>query len=137
MPNVVLNTLSENPTAEALEDEMELDLSLAKAGGRVRYFAGDWSGLPSLLDSEKYDLVLTSETIYSREAHTVLLDAIEATLAPTGVCLVAAKRNYFGLSGTLFDFIKTVEGRGRMEATKVVEVEGGVNREIWELKWRG
>ena len=133
MPNVILNSSPYTPPEDP-SDESELDLSLASADGRVKYFHGDWGSLPSLLSSP-YDLVLTSETIYSRDSHEPLLDAIEATLSRTGIALVAAKRNYFGLSGTLFDFLRLVEARGRMGTARVFEA-GNVGREIWELRWK-
>ncbi|KAI9006439.1 hypothetical protein DFJ74DRAFT_741339, partial [Hyaloraphidium curvatum] len=128
-PNVVLN-LGPEPS----DEDVELDLAQAGAGGTVRLLSGDWAGLAPLL-SPPYDLVLTSETIYRRQAHGSLLDCIEASLATDGVALVAAKRVYFGLTGTFLDFLAEVERRGRMDARKVLDVAAGVGREVWELRW--
>ena len=63
-PNVLLNS---SPT----------DLSK-----QCQYFSGDWRSLHSLLD--KYDTILTSETIYNPENYCKLLAVFDQVLKAEG-----------------------------------------------------
>ncbi|KAI8146300.1 hypothetical protein BJV82DRAFT_705704 [Fennellomyces sp. T-0311] len=59
---------------------------LRRVSERTRAFVGDWSGLPALVQDRKYNVIITSETIYSQEALPALIDAIQSSLQkPDGV----------------------------------------------------
>eukprot|EP00198_Chlamydomonas_reinhardtii_P005030 XP_001694366.1 predicted protein [Chlamydomonas reinhardtii] len=83
-----------------------------------------------------YDLILSSETIYSVPAQERLLECIKRLLQPPhGVALVAAKRYYFGVGGGSKSFKELVERDGIFE-TSVVEEKGSGNvREVLLLKF--
>ncbi|KAJ3103357.1 hypothetical protein HDU97_010195 [Phlyctochytrium planicorne] len=99
------------------------------------FLKGDWGG--QVLDGEAYDVVLTSETIYSKESQASLYKAIETCLArPHGVALIAAKTSYFGCSGTLLDFLDLVESKGTMNAETVFEEKEGVARRIVKITFK-
>lgn len=134
VPNVAVN--SNNGNLEPQEEPVDLVMSLdnATAAGKVRYFSGPWSGLSPLLEPQTYNLILTSETIYDSSYRPSLLDLMEHALAPTGQILLAAKRNYFGLSGGLFGFLEEVERRDKWTCEKVWE-GGEVGREVWGFRW--
>ncbi|KAK4705622.1 protein-histidine N-methyltransferase, partial [Phenoliferia sp. Uapishka_3] len=105
------------------------------------FFSGDWSSfhIPS---ADKYDLVLTSETIYSLPSLSPLLDLLQEACkeAEQTTCLVACKRIYFGVGGGELEFRKKVEERkGRVE-TVWGEGEGegrsrGVGRVVMKIQW--
>ncbi|KAK3834493.1 MAG: hypothetical protein J3R72DRAFT_372270, partial [Linnemannia gamsii] len=78
-------------------DNIELDLPdsdedrlalMKKVEAQSRFFLGDWSGLVDLLefksDEDKYDLILTSETIYAEESHSKLYATIKNSLKRGG-----------------------------------------------------
>ncbi|KAK3826255.1 MAG: hypothetical protein JOS17DRAFT_686857, partial [Linnemannia elongata] len=78
-------------------DNIELDLPdsdedrlalMKKVEAQSRFFLGDWSGLVELLgfksDEDKYDLILTSETIYAEESHQKLYATIKSSLKRGG-----------------------------------------------------
>jgi protein-histidine N-methyltransferase len=78
-------------------DNIELDLPdsdeerlalMKKVEAQSRFFLGDWSGLVDLLgfksDEDKYDLILTSETIYAEESHQKLYATIKSSLRRGG-----------------------------------------------------
>lgn len=100
---------------------------------------GDWSGMASTV--EKYDLVLTSETIYSVPSLPSLLDLLEASCKPESQCLVACKRIYFGVGGGELEFRRRVEERSGKVETVWGEGSGrgkdqGVGRVVMSVEWK-
>ncbi|KAG9288737.1 hypothetical protein G9A89_004356 [Geosiphon pyriformis] len=144
IPNILLNTvikpgihdIDENGIAElnVLEDKNILKKALENS----QFFAGDWNGLIDVLNiqssEEKYDLLLTSETIYNPDSAKKLYDVIKNILKPPkGIALVSAKTMYFGVGGGTLVFRQLVE-RDNLFAIKVVHtVTANVKREILEL----
>lgn len=110
----------------------------------VRFFAGDWAKLQEIFSEQfasderlKYDIILTSETIYQQTTHMKLLDLIKSCLSASGVVYLAAKSHYFGVGGSLRDFERTVIVDGLLSSQVVFKGTGqGVTREILELKWK-
>ena len=73
---------------------------------RAQFFSGDWCGLLSG-DSPahaKYDLILTSDTLYNEACVRDLAALIPELLTESGVAYVASKRHYFGVGGGTDDF---------------------------------
>ncbi|ORY58671.1 hypothetical protein BCR35DRAFT_271137 [Leucosporidium creatinivorum] len=102
---------------------------------------GDWSGM-KVAEGEEYDLVLTSETIYSVPSLPSLLDLLEASCKKETRCLVACKRIYFGVGGGELEFRRRVEERGAEVETVWGEGDGkgkstGVGRVVMSVKWAG
>ncbi|KAI8504863.1 Histidine protein methyltransferase 1 [Branchiostoma belcheri] len=122
IPNVVLNAGT------------DLDAS------KCQFFAGDWSSVQKLLTEEsestndKYDVILTSETIYNTDSYQKLHDLMKSTLAPRGTIYLAAKTHYFGVGGgtRLFEEFVRKEDVFRSEVSKVYSE--GVNREILKIE---
>lgn len=82
-----------------------------------------------------YDLVLASETIYSPATTGLFTDVLLGVLGKGGRGLVAAKQIYFGVGGSVADFVNGVEGRGGWRCSSVREErEVGVGRSIIEVK---
>ncbi|KAI9336256.1 hypothetical protein BD770DRAFT_401785 [Pilaira anomala] len=110
---------------------------------RTRAFVGDWSTLPEQLnvDQEKYDMIVTSETIYAEHALPDLISVFQKALKkPNGVCYVAAKTVYFGVGGGILPFCNALlnskdESGDRMKFEKVFESNSTVKREILKVSW--
>jgi predicted nicotinamide N-methyase len=85
-----------------------------------RFFAGDWQSwlrTASLSIDQKYDLILASETVYSKTSTRLCLQVCQRLLKPNGVALFAGKTVYFGLDGGLLeleDILKDLGGRARL-----------------------
>ncbi len=63
--------------------------------------------------AHSYDLILTSETVYSPASMHSLVALLEASMArPHGIALVAAKTYYFGVGGGTRDFEALLQARG-------------------------
>ncbi|BGP38025.1 hypothetical protein JCM10449v2_001952 [Rhodotorula kratochvilovae] len=117
---------------------------LARENIELCFFEGDWAGMDAAVrDEDAYDLVLTSETVYSVPSLAPLLDLLEAATGESddALCLVACKRIYFGVGGGELEFRRRVEERGGEVETVWGEGEGkgkssGVGRTVMNVKWR-
>ena len=83
-------------------------------------------------ESTKYDVILTSETIYEESNYSKLLKIFEELLEPDGYILLAAKIHYFGVGGGLRNFEKFLEAKWNFRT--VFENSDSVKREIIEIK---
>ncbi|KAF9911362.1 Histidine protein methyltransferase 1 [Linnemannia zychae] len=130
-------------------ENVELDLPdsdadrlalMQKVEAQSRFFLGDWSGLVELLgfksDEDKYDLILTSETIYAEESHEKLYATIKNSLKRGGKALVAAKTFYFGVGGDILSFRRLIEKDGVFDIKVVFSAQAFVRREILELTFK-
>ena len=77
----------------------------------VIYSADSWDKIPSTFPAQSFDVVLAAETIYRKEDLPSFIAAFTHLVKPTGIVVVAAKRMYFGLSGSVFDLIELVKGQ--------------------------
>ena len=99
IPNIISNI----PTTQSLS---------------ATFFAGDWSDLVTVINpmddnSLKYDLIVTSESIYCIESQPKLLDLMKKQIKPiTGRVLIAGKCHYFGVGGSMEMFKKLVGNDG-------------------------
>lgn len=112
--------------------------AFANIGSRVkkrcRFFAGDWSALPDHVKSEQYDLILTSETIYSTASYQSLITILKKAIKCNGTILVAAKTCYFGVGGGTRLFEDALAQDGFFKSDVVFVTDVGVQREILELR---
>ncbi|KAI0341350.1 hypothetical protein BDW22DRAFT_1414114 [Trametopsis cervina] len=132
----------------------------------IRFFSGSWETFDLSTAGGKYDVVLTSETIYRIESLPPLLDLMwractqrtksleeltsdmtmsskEANSDPEHLCIVAAKLVYFGVGGGVTEFIDAVQGAnssscGRRPGTveSVWKKDEGVKRVILKVHWK-
>lgn len=103
----------------------------------MKFFAGDWSDLMALINpsdepSMKYDIVLTSETMYCVDSQPKLLELIKKHVKPcTGKALVAGKSHYFGVGGTMEMFKTLVSNDGFFKCSLCMKVtQCSVLREV-------
>lgn len=97
MPNVALNGCESN----------------------VVFSASDWKDIPHLFGKGEYDIILASETIYRKEDLSVFVSACRHLVKDDGIIIVAAKRMYFGLSGSVFDLIELVKDEYTYELKEI------------------
>ncbi|KAF9187054.1 hypothetical protein BGZ51_001575 [Haplosporangium sp. Z 767] len=119
------------------EDRLKL---MQRVEEQTKFYMGDWSGLVDLFafksDEDKYDLILTSETIYAEESHQKLYDTIKNSLKRSGKALVAAKTFYFGVGGDILSFRRLIEKDGAFDVKVVFSAQAFVRREILELTFK-
>lgn len=126
MPNVLLNCKETSTDDEKLE----------QLTTECNFYAGDWSHFTELTkDLEKYDLILTSETIYNIENQPKLLDTFKERLRTDGIILVAAKSHYFGVGGGLEQFVDVIKSGKVFKTKEVWQAAENLKRGIIELKF--
>ncbi|XP_014665437.1 PREDICTED: histidine protein methyltransferase 1 homolog [Priapulus caudatus] len=126
IPNVVNNTPDDD------------DDRVAALPGRCQFWAGDWGALERKWKELqlRFDVILTSETIYSEAAQPHLYSLIKAVLKPAGAAYVAAKVHYFGVGGGTRQFVHLVEEDGAFNVTTCFATESGLRREILMMRWK-
>ena len=126
----------ENGDLDASDELREAFLGdLERRGVEVEFVSGGWGKqMVDMVGGGGWDLVLGSETIYSPETTPEFTEVLLGTIADGGRGLVAAKRIYFGVGGSVEDFVGDVERRGGWEVTPVRELaDVGVGRVIVEV----
>jgi len=105
----------------------------------TRFFSGDWKDLESKIlekevknEEQKFDLILTSETIYNVENQKKLISIFRNYTKVGGEILVAAKSFYFGVGGGVRQFEGLAKKSG-LNVTTVKKYEEGVTREILRI----
>ena len=100
-----------------------------------KFYSGDWSNFIELIPSGYYDIILTSETIYSPASQPKLLAALKHLLRPQGgVAYIATKSYYFGVGGSVSLFKELVEKDGCFDIEKCHIVDCEISREILKLQ---
>ncbi|NXX79159.1 MET18 methyltransferase, partial [Urocolius indicus] len=150
LPNVVANSVHEGqrmgsgdnsraskpPSKKPRKAECSSD-ALAKC----RFFSGEWSRVSQLLLSSskafsKYDIILTSETIYNPDCYGALHDTLAQLLDENGRVYLASKVIYFGVGGGIYDFEKFIEERNVFRSSIVKVINKGLQRCIMEVAFK-
>lgn len=131
IPNVIVNLLRSRGLALDHHSLLEAGKELR---ARCHFFSGDWSHVrPFISSSTKYDIVLTSETIYSLCSQPLLLELLKDCVAAEGIIFVAAKVHYFGVGGSLLMFKQLVVDDGTFSCKKSWEFASGISRQVLKL----
>lgn len=87
--------------------------SLHNLNINLQFISGAWSNpFIDLLPNHPIDFLITSETIYSPESLPILAETILAVLSPVkSSALVAAKNIYFGVGGSVIEFVAYLQTR--------------------------
>jgi protein-histidine N-methyltransferase len=123
--------------------------SLSLQGVTLTFTSGPWSSFPPSKEKEKkYDLILTSETIYSASSHRDLIGALKASSegGKGPLILLSSKTIYFGLppGGDLATFLATLEstdsedgkkGKGEVVWSNDNQSGKGVGRQIIKVSF--
>ena len=109
-------------------------------GSTAKFFSGDWRSFEEQFlmkeiksEDKKFDLILSSETIYNEENHTKLVSIFRNYLKKDGEVLVAGKTFYFGVGGGMRQFENVVK-QENLDCSQVMTYDSGVKREIIKVK---
>lgn len=80
--------------------------------------------------NDKYDIIITSETIYNSKYYEKLLNLFKSRLKSDGRIYLAAKSHYFGVGGNVLDFCKLLNDDGIFNSEVVWKSTTGLQREI-------
>ncbi|CAG9125381.1 unnamed protein product [Plutella xylostella] len=120
IPNVLLN----------IDEEEDREKQIAQCS----FYSGDWASFMNILEeSELFNFILTSETIYNSENYDKLIELFLRRLSQDGVVFVAAKTYYFGVGGGTRQFEECVSKSLKLKSEVVWLSSGGVKREIIKI----
>ncbi|KAF9459112.1 hypothetical protein BDZ94DRAFT_1058912 [Collybia nuda] len=143
-------TPSELPITSELKQAFLQSLKERKIS--IRFFSGSWETFEVFASGGKYNIVLTSETMYETRSLpwliTLMKSACEQSLEDLAssqlslkshvgipcLCLVAAKVLYFGVGGGVAEFLSALKDHGGQGET-VWEQKQGVGRKIIQVRW--
>lgn len=104
---------------------------------KCTFYSGDWNSFKDFTSKEeKYDTILTSETIYNPQNYSKLVNLFKTRLRKDGRVYLSAKSYYFGVSGNVLDFCKLLEADGSLTYENVWKSSDGVQREILLIKFK-
>ncbi|KAF7632415.1 hypothetical protein Mgra_00008195 [Meloidogyne graminicola] len=98
------------------------------------FIASDWNNCEELKNSKKFDIILTSETIYNENNYIPLLNLMNELLAINGEIYLAAKSYYFGVGGSIDSFKKLIQSKGIFNCQEVWKTtKSSVERRILKM----
>lgn len=143
LPNVIANSTLENEENDLKEPEVKRGRKskVAQKLHQCRFFSGEWSEFCKLVLGseklfEKYDLILTSETIYNPDYYDSLHQTLFRLLDKHGQVLLASKAHYFGVGGGIHLFQKFVEERNVFEIRILEIIDEGLKRVLLEMTFK-
>ena len=149
--SVLMRCTNSTVTFQDLNEEVLVEQTMLNALGstdrhtvdsRCRFLSGDWAFAKCELGEDRYDLILTAETVYAPDGFADLADIFVRSLKRNSRSrvLLSAKKYYFGLGGGTDGFKAFIQRhetyRTLLEATVVRSIDDGQSniREILELK---
>ncbi|XP_060620109.1 histidine protein methyltransferase 1 homolog [Anolis sagrei] len=145
LPNILVNCAHESDAPEGNGElpvkhsgEKDFDLDLLS---KCRLFSGEWSAFSKLLLNSKkpfskYDLILTSETVYNPDYYEALHDTLADLLGINGCVYLAGKAHYFGCGGGTLLFTKFIEEKNVFKSRVLKVFDKGLKRFIIELVFK-
>ncbi|NXX15620.1 MET18 methyltransferase, partial [Podargus strigoides] len=149
LPNAVANCINKGrgvgsgarKTGEPLSKRPKKAECSPDALTKCRFFSGEWSEVSKFLLSSdkpfsKYDIILTSETIYNPDYYSALHDTLAQLLDKNGRVYLASKVHYFGVGGGIHLFEKFTEERNVFRTSIVKIIDKGLHRYIMEMAFK-
>ena len=142
IPNVLTNLQQVKGISEGESDSKTMYHLYQRVRESCRFFCGDWGSVVDFINPEQvkemmYDIILTSETIYSVSSYCKLYNFIKKhAKKPNGVAYVAAKTHYFGVGGGTRSFEEMVMKDGEFKISVSKVYNEGVQREILCMQYR-
>lgn len=142
-PNIILNLNNRSDTCNL--DSISID-----ALSHIQCYSGDWIKLSANLNDNvngcsyrsgsKFDLIVSAETLYSKESCMKILYMIINHLNINGIVLIASKKYYFGVEGGTAEIEKLINQlySSSLSFTVVEVYDDGVSniREIIQIQWK-
>ncbi|ELW64922.1 histidine protein methyltransferase 1 homolog [Tupaia chinensis] len=142
LPNVVANSMLEGEENVSGPDVKRCRKSkVTQELCKCRFFSGEWSEFCKLVLSReklfvKYDLILTSETIYNPDYYPALHQTFLRLLGKNGRVILASKAHYFGVGGGVHLFQKFIEERDVFVTRTLEIIDEGLKRFLIEVTFK-
>ena len=112
--------------------QQALDEEISAAMSKCQLVACDWDEFNA--DGNKFDLILSSETIYNEDNYGKLINLFKRSLAQDGRVVIGCKSHYFGVGGGSDSFQEYVKSEETFECKVIKEIETPLRRDILELR---
>lgn len=96
-----------------------------------KFYSGDWQSFNEFND-DTYDLILTSETIYNVNNYKKLIKLFKKKLKPSGCILLIAKNYYFGVGGSINEFVNILQS-SKMNTEVIWTSTDGVKKTLIKI----
>ncbi|XP_034979902.2 histidine protein methyltransferase 1 homolog [Zootoca vivipara] len=141
MPNVLVNCGNQGDDVENTELSLKQCPNTQDLFSKCKFFSGEWSEFSNLLLNgskplAKYDLILTSETIYNPDYYEALHETLLKLLRINGCVYLASKAHYFGCGGGVHLFTKFIEKKNVFKSRIVKVIDKGLKRFVIELVFK-
>jgi len=103
----------------------------------AEFLSGDWMYVNKYFEDNKYakfNLILSSETIYNVKYYSKIKDLLQNHLSNHGVALFAAKKHYFGVGGGTYDFTEYLRADGTFDISVVKTFDDYLPREVLQVR---
>ncbi|CAH2096363.1 unnamed protein product [Euphydryas editha] len=101
---------------------------------KCKFYSGDWDSFDKLLEeSEKFDIILTSDTLYNTNNYNKLINLFQHRLSDNGVIFIASKTHYFGVGGGTSQFESAIKDTS-LKSEVIWKKRNGFQREILKIK---
>ena len=141
LPNLFINWYLVSHEVKNSEGEIEINLDLLNKfkhdlknyNINLQFSYGAWR---SLNMNDKYDLILSSETIYQSSSLQSLVNLIKSISNTNTEVLISCKSVYFGVGGGVHQFINVIENvnSGKCQIIWASNDNSGVIRNIIKVK---
>ncbi|KAJ8912634.1 hypothetical protein NQ315_015146 [Exocentrus adspersus] len=108
---------------------------------KCMFYFGDWMSFSNVLEcsndikDNKFDVIITSETIYNTENYAKLHKVFERLLKKNGSIYLAAKSFYFGVGGSISSFEEFMDKNEIFRYSCCWKCVEGVKREILKIEF--
>ncbi|CAI2373600.1 unnamed protein product [Moneuplotes crassus] len=108
---------------------------------KAHYIYGDWEELTKECSGEeidRYDLILTADTVYNKSYYQKLYEYIRINLKESGTCLCSCQAYYYGCGGGEQEYIDFSDKFNEFDITKLQEFEdnNSIKRCVLGIKWK-
>lgn len=101
-----------------------------------KFIAGDWNQVAEHFSQTKFDLIITSETIYNEDNYSKLINVFKNCLSSCGTVYLASKCYYFGVGGGTESFQEFVKNDATFHIEICSEIDAPLQRLILKLNFR-
>lgn len=127
------------PTIPQLEQSLGYIYTNNNTNKKTKKANALWYGSHPLDSPYRYDMILSSDTIYSSPTMPTLIQTLRSMLGRKGKAFIAAKRYYFGVGGGTPEFCQHIDTYcPDMKITSIKQFINGASniREILLLEWK-
>ena len=105
---------------------------------KLGFISGDWGKVSENLKENKselegitgngskfkncdFELILMSEVLYNADNYEKIIDLIDKILKKNGICLISSKFYYFGVGGSVNEFLSVLKKRNKFSFSNAFE----------------